>query len=138
MFGGARLGEGRLMAWRLARSLSVYIDQINQVAPQRSRASDGTLGDPAHQDRTSDHNPKLIAGLGRVPVVTAADITHDPARNCDMGQIAESLRMSRDYRIKYVIFNRRIFSSYAAAGFPPWAWRRYTGANPHTVHGHMS
>lgn len=126
------------MAWRLARSLRTYIDQINELAPGRGRASDGTIGDAAHAAGTSDHNPRVIAGLGSTPVVTAADITHDPARGCDFGRLAERLRVSRDGRIKYVIFNRRMFSWYASGGYPAWTWRPYSGSNPHVHHGHLS
>jgi hypothetical protein len=126
------------MAWRVAGSLSVYIRQINAVAPRRGRASDGTIGDRAHQGTNSDHNPRRIAGLGSIGVVTAADITHDPNRGCDIGAIGESLRLSRDPRIKYFIFNHRLFSSYRANGIAPWTWRRYSGDNPHVHHGHLS
>jgi hypothetical protein len=126
------------MAWRLVASLGVYIEQINQLAPGRSRASDGTIGDAAHQVTMSDHNPHLVAGLGPTPVVTAADITHDPAHGCDCGTVADELRVSRDARIKYVIFSRRMFSSYASSGYPPWTWRPYGGSDPHTNHSHLS
>lgn len=126
------------MAWRVADSLKVYIAQIDAAAPGRARASDGTIGDAAHQAGTSDHNPRLIAGLGATPVVTAADITHDPAHGCDCGVIAEQLRASRDPRIKYVIWSRRIFTSYPVGGVPAWTWRSYSGDNPHTKHSHLS
>jgi hypothetical protein len=62
------------------------------------------------------------------------DITHDPASGADMSLVAESLRASRDPRIKYLIFNKRIFS----ASNTPWTWRVYTGSNPHTKHLHLS
>jgi len=32
------------MTWRVAESLKKLRDQINQIAPNRSRASDGTMG----------------------------------------------------------------------------------------------
>ena len=37
------------MSWRVARSLLVLFDQLNAAAPGRSRSSDGTVGDLAHQ-----------------------------------------------------------------------------------------
>jgi hypothetical protein len=45
-------------------------------------------------------------------------------------------RWSRARRlgIQYVIWNKRIWGSYAASS----GWRRYTGANPHTDHVHIS
>jgi|HigsolmetaAR201D_1030396.scaffolds.fasta_scaffold15936_2 hypothetical protein len=45
------------MAWRLARSLEQLRRQIDAAYPGRSKASDGTIGDVAHSQRNSDHNP---------------------------------------------------------------------------------
>lgn len=115
--------------WRLAKSLDALLSRINTLAPKRSRKSDGTIGDAAHQKAgTSDHLPNSAG------VVTAADITHDPANGCDAGILAESLRLSKDRRIKYVIFNKRIFSSTVS----PWEWRPYSGSNAHEKHVHVS
>jgi hypothetical protein len=103
------------------------------MAPNRNRASDGTVGDVNHQGRKSDHNPNDDG------VVTAIDITHDPAHGVDAGAIAEMLRLSRDPRIKYVISNARIFSSPAFNPKKiPWEWRAYDGPNAHTKHFHVS
>jgi hypothetical protein len=113
---------------KVAESLIKLRDQINQMAPGRDTSSDGTIGDAAHQARTSDHNPDADG------VVTAMDITHDPAHGVDAGAIAEMLRVSQDPRIKYVISNRQIFSSMNS----PWTWRPYDGANAHTKHVHIS
>ena len=120
------------MAWRPADSLKVFRAQVDQRAPGRSKASDGTVGDASHESRTSDHNPWVRdQGVG---VVTAIDITHDPARGCDAGVLAQALVESRDPRIKYIIFNRRIVSSTVQ----PWVWRPYNGSNPHATHMHLS
>ena len=116
------------MAWRVAKSLLTLRDQINAMAPGRSTSSDGTIGDAAHQATNSDHNPNADG------VVTAMDITHDPSHGVDAGKLAEMLRVSRDQRIKYVISQRRIFSSKVS----PWQWRPYTGVSPHTEHVHIS
>ena len=66
------------------------------------------------------------------------DITHDPQRNCDAGALAEAIRGSRDARVKYIIWNRRIANSSPMDGQPPWAWRPYGGSNPHNHHVHIS
>lgn len=116
------------MAWRLAHSLITLRNQVNRHAPNRNKASDGTIGDRAHQKTVSDHNPN------KVGVVTALDITHDPRQGVDTYRLAEHLRTRRDNRIKYVISNGRIFSQTVA----PWTWRRYTGSNPHSTHIHVS
>jgi len=115
------------MSWRLARSLEVLRAEVNALAPGRSKASDGTIGDTAHQSGASDHNPNAAG------VVCALDLTHDPAHGADMHRIAEHIRTRRHPALKYVIWNRRIAS--ASSG---WAWRTYTGSNPHTKHMHVS
>jgi hypothetical protein len=120
------------MAWRLAASLDTLRTQINTAWPDRNKASDGTIGDTAHQARTSDHNPDPAG------VVRAFDVTHDPTAGADMHAISEALRLSRDPRIKYVIWNSRMYSSYATSTVDPWTWRSYSGSNLHTRHMHMS
>lgn len=122
--------------WRIAKSLLALREQVNRKAPGRSKASDGTIGDAAHASRASDHNPWVKDGS--VGVVTALDITHDPTNGCDAGAIVEAIRGSRDTRVKYVIWNRRIANPLPIGGQPPWAWRPYTGSNPHSKHCHIS
>lgn len=114
--------------WRLAFSLVVLRRQVDLMAPNRSKKSDGSIGDLRHSASKSDHNPS------RDGIVHAIDITHDPVNGCDAGTIAETLRLSKDRRISYVIFNRRIFSRTQQ----PWKWRKYTGSNPHDKHVHVS
>jgi lysozyme family protein len=122
--------------WRLAEALKALLEQVNEAFPRRSKLSDGTIGDLAHRQRPSDHNPNIVdGGFG---VVTALDITHDPAKGCDAGAIAEALRRSQDARIKYIISNRRIASSDAIGTVPAWTWRAYTKPNPHEKHVHVS
>lgn len=121
--------------WRVADALDVLLAQINAAAPKRSKASDGSVADDEHE-QSSDHYPKVLPGLGPTPTVTARDFTHDPGDGADMGVIAEALRLSRDRRLKYVIFNRRIFSATASPWV--WVWRPYVGDNPHDKHVHVS
>lgn len=122
------------MTYRRARSLDVLMREVDTMAPKRSKASDGWIGDAAHATRDSDHNPWLtVAGVG---VVTAQDITDDPLRGCSAAALAERFRsMGRalDGRVKYVIWNHRIASARDA-----WSWRPYSGSNPHTKHVHLS
>jgi hypothetical protein len=126
------------MAWRVAESLDQLRDQIDKAWPNRNKASDGTIGDAAHATSDSDHNPWVKdGGMG---VVTALDITHDPAHGCDCNKITAALIASRDPRIKYLIWNRRIWRSYKhhAGHPPPWTPEAYTGSNPHDHHSHLS
>ncbi len=89
--------------------------------PSRSRASDGIMGDAAHQRRRSDHN------LGN-----AFDLTHDPAHGVNCNALA--LLVIGDARVTYVIWNRQIYNRARAAE----GWRPYGGSNPHTHHMHVS
>jgi hypothetical protein len=91
-------------SWRAAKSLLKLRDQVNARFPGRNKDSDGTIGDTAHcghAGATSDHCPSIHDGS--VGVVTAIDITHDPAHGCDAGQLAEVIRVSHDPRVKYII-----------------------------------
>ncbi|HEY0489327.1 MAG TPA: hypothetical protein VGD30_07445 [Telluria sp.] len=122
--------------WRVAQSLSALKRQIDAAYPGRSKLSDGTIGDDRHRTRASDHNAHISdGGMG---IVTAFDITHDPAHGCDAGTIAALLHASRDPRIKYIIWNHRIANSSPIGAAPAWAWRAYTGTNPHDKHCHLS
>ncbi len=122
--------------WRVATCLTALRDKINALAPRRSRAADGTIGDAMHRTRSSDHNPWVEDG--RLGVVTAIDITDDPGKGCSAEKLARSLQAMRDPRVKYVIWNRRIMNARAIDGAAPWEWRSYNGANPHKSHLHLS
>lgn len=122
------------MAWRIAASLEHLLAQVNAQWPGRRKDSDGGIGNAEHASRSSDHNPWVMDG--KTGVVTARDFTHDPRSGCDSYMLAQALIDSRDPRIKFVISNRRIASG--AGGPSPWKWRKYTGANPHDHHCHVS
>lgn len=127
------------MSWVADLGLLKLRWQVDEVAPHRRKGSDGTKGDEAHAGRTSDHNPEHPPPAGNPDnQVDALDLTHDPASGADMGVLTEALRRSRDRRIRYVIFNRRIFSSYAVNGRKAWEWGPYDGSDPHTGHAHIS
>lgn len=111
------------MAWRLARSLDVLRGEVRALHPG-SRVD--TIGDQAHAAGASDHNPNTAE------VVCAADFF--PNAGLNLGRFAEHVRDSGHVAVKYVIFNRRIWST-ARAGE---GWRTYSGANPHTGHVHVS
>lgn len=119
--------------WRVARSLDRLLAQINQMAPNRRKDSDGSIGDTRHQGESfSDHNPD------RNDIVHARDYTHDPAGGFDSYHFAEVLRVAKDPRIKYVISNGRIFDGPSEKGHPAWSWHPYTGSNKHDHHVHVS
>lgn len=120
------------MTWRVAQSLETLRHQLNEAFPNRSKKSDGGIGDAKHASRSSDHNPWVqYKGQG---IVTARDFTHDPKDGIDCQWLADVLVKNKDSRIKYIIWNRRILSSKTS----PWKWRPYTGVNGHTHHLHIS
>ena len=121
------------MSWIVAESLNRLLTQLSAYAPNRSRASDGSIGDASHAGRVSDHNPRMIAGAN---LVTARDFTHDPAGGLDCNRLRDALIRARDSRVKYTIFNREIISG--DGGPRPWVRRPYSGPSPHTEHLHLS
>lgn len=125
------------MTWRVARSLDTLLAQLNALAPKRSRASDGSIGDAAHQAQgsASDHNAWFV--LAGQELVTARDITHDPANGLDCNKLAAALIASRDPRIKYIIWRGELTDSRAVAGnnYRPWTKQPSSG---HYQHLHLS
>lgn len=132
-----------MASWVLVPCLRQLFGEFDRIAPARSRASDGTVGDTAHQGEVSDHNPDET---GRVPIhdadkineVHAADVTaklNEPG--LDMERVVQFLvarcRAGAEKRLRYIIYNRRIWS--ASSG---WVQKIYTGASPHTEHAHFS
>ncbi len=100
--------------------------QVDLLAPLRSKRSDGIMGDLSHQMRKSDHN------LGN-----AIDLTHDPTNGFSAAALAEELRRQMtsapNGRLSYIIWARGIASVRSQ-----WAWKPYSGPNPHSNHVHLS
>ena len=82
------------MTWRVAESLLELREEIDAFAPDRSTEFDGTIGDEEHAGRKSDHNPSIKDSNG-TGVVSALDVTHDPAGGLDAGGDAMSCRAAR-------------------------------------------
>lgn len=110
------------MGWHLAPSLVQLRDEVNKRWPKRSKVSDGTIGDPAHSSRASQHNPNSRGS------VNAIDITND---GIDVDLLIRSA--IKHPATWYVISRGYIYSR--TYGF---AKRRYTGANRHDKHVHIS
>ncbi len=115
---------------RIVKSLDTLRSQVNKLAPKRSKASDGWLGDAKHSMRKSDHNPEPDG------TVDALDITHDPKNGVDIQKLCDAIIASKDKRVSYLICNGKIISG--AGGKQPWVKRVYTGANKHDKHLHVS
>lgn len=118
---------------RSVDSLKKLLDQINKGAPDRSKVSDGWIGDKAHQARHSDHNPEPDG------TVDARDFTHDPKHGADMKKVAAAIVKSKDPRLSYLIFEGKILHGRKGAkNKKPWVWYPYTGKNGHYHHMHIS
>jgi len=117
------------MIWRLAKSLLKLREQVNELYPHRDKASDGSIGDLAHSQRKSDHNPNAHG------VVTAIDIDKDLRANDPfaMSHLVLELQNSGDKRIKYIIWNGQITLPNDIT-----RWKKYTGINQHKHHCHIS
>lgn len=65
--------------WQLAPSLISLETEADRIAPRRSRVSDGSIGDPNHSNRISDHNPSggFVHAIDITPVVINDDWTSD-------------------------------------------------------------
>lgn len=122
------------MGWRAAKSLTQLHKQLKPLAPGADPKSFGLKGNAAHTS-TSDHTPHDFPGWGN-DIVTAADFPK--AGDLHPRQVLDSIRQSRDTRVKYGISEGEMFSSYPAHGFGAWTWRPYEGADGHFEHGHLS
>jgi hypothetical protein len=130
--------ERRIYIW-----LPGYFAEFDRIAPARDHASDGAVGDLAHQQEVSDHNPDET---GSVPIHDADTVNEVHAIDVDntlnesdltMEKVVQFLlvrcRSGAEKRLRYVIYNRRIWS--ASSG---WVQKTYTGSSPHTEHAHFS
>ncbi len=117
--------------WRLAKSLTVLRTQLNTQYPNRSKVSDGSIGDANHASRKSDHNAWIRDG--DYGIVTAIDLTHEPINGIPCGRLLALLLHHQDLRIKYIIFSKFIYSRSSNFVAVP-----YHGLNAHQHHLHIS
>jgi hypothetical protein len=106
-------------------------EQIDDSFPDRDRKSDGWIGDAAHSNRKSDHNPDPINGI-----VRAIDVDKDFDSRASTGAyLADQIRLcaKKDKRISYIIYAGKIASAKSL-----WRWRTYFGINRHDAHIHIS
>lgn len=132
-----------MSSWILVACLKQLFAEFDAIAPGRGHASDGSIGDTAHQHEVSDHNPDET---GSVPIHDADHINEVHAIDVDVDLRESDLTMEKvvqfvlarcrsgaETRLRYIIYNRRIWE--ADNG---WKQRAYTGASAHTEHAHFS
>jgi hypothetical protein len=127
-----------LVAWAVSLRQA-----INTIAPTRDKASDGSIGDPAHAAGVSGHNPDDTPGTSAerqdadsIPEVRAIDVDSDLRQpGLTMLKVIQAILGSPTERARliYIIYNEVIWSA-----SNDWQPRRYTGPNPHTQHAHFS
>jgi hypothetical protein len=124
--------EGR--QWVLSQGLWRLLWEIEQIYPN-SGPADGTVASKAHDQNspTSDHRPRPYSGKGTVRGADIGEYVEDQGIF-----ICEVLRRQKDPRIKYVIHESRLFSSYDHSNGAAWTWRPYSGSNGHLNHVHIS
>jgi hypothetical protein len=132
-----------MASWILVPCLVSLRSEVNLLAPSRDKASDGSIGDAAHAQESSDHNPDETGNtpyedadnINEVHAIDVDDDLRKPGWTMDkcLEIIITRHRDGRDNRLQNVIYNRRIWSR-------SWGWtaRAYTGANAHTEHAHFS
>lgn len=113
--------------WKLAPCLVTLRDEVNRKWPNRSKDSDGALGDASHAARKSDHNPDSHG------IVHAIDITTPNNRQGRRIRRVIKRACIRDKRVWYVIANGYIYSQTYN-----WKRQKYTGVNAHKAHIHVS
>jgi hypothetical protein len=120
---------------RLSKAAIQLREQIDDNFADRDRRSDsGAYADAKHLARKSDHNPDAE---GWVRAYDCDRDLHKGGKPDVMPYLADQLREAckakTEKRISYIIFDGRICSKILN-----WKWRKYTGANKHQKHMHVS
>lgn len=119
---------------RLSKSAIQLREQIDDCFSERDRASDGWVADIRHmREGKSDHIPDVDGWVRAIDI--DRDLSGKPKPDI-MPDLANEIRIfaKRDgKRVSYIIFDGRI-----ASPILNWKWRKYTGANKHTHHMHVS
>ena len=132
------------MSWINTPASLALLREFDQAFPNRDHASDGTIGDGEHAQSVSDHNPDETGNTGGVEDADSTNEVHARDVDADLRRAGWSMervvqlivarcRSGAEKRLRYVIFNRRIWS--ASDG---WVTREYDGDNPHDKHAHFS
>lgn len=120
-----------MVPWFVPDSLKQLRAEVDARWPDRSTASDGSIGDTAHSTSQSEHNPvghEHGPQYGTPGAVHAMDITAD---GIDVPTLLDAT--IGDQRVWYVISDGSIWSKTYG-----WEQRPYSGSNPHTTHVHVS
>lgn len=132
-----------MAAWILVPCLEALRGEFNQLNPGRDKSSDGSIGDSAHADRESDHNPDETGATNdedsdsrnevhAIDVDASGPWPNGMSMHAATRLIADRHRSGKDDRLQGVIYDREICWE------PAWQWKPYSGSNPHDKHAHFS
>lgn len=121
-------------------------NQINDRFPTRSATSDGAIGDYAHSQGTSGHNPDDTShdnaewdndgdNKSEIRAIDVDKDLNDTVRGADMQDLVDHIRKLPGLGavLRYIIFNNKMYHS--SDKFAPTT---YQGSNKHTEHAHFS
>ena len=120
---------------RLSKAAIQLREQFDDAFAERDRASDGWIADVRHMRAgKSDHIPDVQGWVRAIDIDADLSGKAKPEIMPDLAdEIRKYAKSDRKKRIAYIIFNGRIASPVLG-----WKWRKYTGANKHIKHAHIS
>lgn len=128
------------MAWQVTPASDSLLAEFNAAFPNRDKGTDGTKGDDAHAQRSSDHNPDET---GKTPFEDADSINEVHAR--DIGDrlnrpgwtmarcidiIVARHRAGLDRRLQNIIHHGKVISR-------SWSWDGWRDSSGHETWAHF-
>lgn len=134
------------MAWRIVPALEELRLQLNAICPERDKTSDGGIGDYAHSQGRSSHNPddtsqanaEWNSDSDSIQEVRArdfdVDLRHPELKAQDIvDHLVRGAKAGKFWWLRYIIYNGRIWHKNNG-----WNSSTYDGANKHTMHFHVN
>lgn len=117
-----------MASWKLATPLAELLAEVNVAYPNRSKKSDGTIGDARHARTNSRHN--IHGGDSKYDkYVEAIDITDDPRNGYDAHAHCRRVAQNPPKCIDNIISKGEIWNEEDG-------WVKYDGENGHWKHVH--
>lgn len=134
------------MAWRIVPALEELRLQLNAICPDRDKTSDGGIGDYAHSQGKSSHNPddtsqanaEWNSDSDAIQEVRARDFDVDlrhPGLDAQdiVNHLVKGAKAGKFWWLRYIIYNKKIWHKNNG-----WNSSSYDGANSHTHHFHVN
>jgi hypothetical protein len=133
-----------MASWVIVPALEDLRVQLNAIAPNRDKSSDGGIGDTSHAAGRSSHNPDETGNPewdndpDNLPEVRARDFDKDLRHPTITAErvVQHLLKYARNgtfWWLRYIIFNKRIWRKSNG-----WRQESYTGKNNHSHHFHVN